>query len=380
MLWDRYDVVVIGGGIAGLAAGAMLAKDFGRSVLVIERAPFIGGRAVSFVGKDRKLLADGVEMGVTEFKRALAHARTFVSSSQPNLEAILDEGMLDGYTLDAEGTSILERQRVRCVLDQPVDLPVNTGLAFVDQRAATGCTRWPPGKCPGCATRLRLDHGALRHGGPRRRNWPNHGTPLSEWLQRSLPEAHAYIRCRLQTAMAEPAMTPTGDFLGYMMAARPIGMNLIAGSVATVAEPGPIAIAQAMEKALLAHGGEVRRGTAVTKVIVEKGRVRGVEIRGEETEVIAADAVICHPPSTSSGVLPRPFPADWVDPQARFGGRPAPRASGKRDVWADLGSTSLFVYMPDIISEATPAIDMVSAGGGANKPQAAFCFSTPDRH
>ena len=55
-----YDVVVIGAGIAGLGAAAILAKDFGKKVLVLERAPFVGGRAVSFVGKGNKVVADGV--------------------------------------------------------------------------------------------------------------------------------------------------------------------------------------------------------------------------------------------------------------------------------------------------------------------------------
>ena len=56
-----YDVVVIGAGVGGLGAAAMLAKDFAKKVLVLERAPFIGGRAVSFTGRGNKVVADGVE-------------------------------------------------------------------------------------------------------------------------------------------------------------------------------------------------------------------------------------------------------------------------------------------------------------------------------
>ena len=51
-------------------------------------------------------------------------------------------------------------------------------------------------------------------------------TSLQDWLaERGLhPEAYDYIKvlAASQTAQAEPAMTPAGDFLGYMVAAAPL--------------------------------------------------------------------------------------------------------------------------------------------------------------
>ncbi len=43
---SRYDVIVIGAGAAGLSAGALLANE-GKSVLVCERSPYLGGRALA---------------------------------------------------------------------------------------------------------------------------------------------------------------------------------------------------------------------------------------------------------------------------------------------------------------------------------------------
>src|SRR5690348_17330882 len=43
---ESADVVVVGGGLAGLAAGTYLGRD-GRSVVLLEKAPAVGGRAAT---------------------------------------------------------------------------------------------------------------------------------------------------------------------------------------------------------------------------------------------------------------------------------------------------------------------------------------------
>src|ERR1700760_2033151 len=52
----RYDVVVIGAGLGGLTAGAILARA-GRKVLVIERSNSVGGAASSY--KSGELFVEG---------------------------------------------------------------------------------------------------------------------------------------------------------------------------------------------------------------------------------------------------------------------------------------------------------------------------------
>lgn len=54
----KYDVVVIGAGAAGLSAGALLAKE-GRSVLVVERSPWLGGRAMAVPDEGFKINVGG---------------------------------------------------------------------------------------------------------------------------------------------------------------------------------------------------------------------------------------------------------------------------------------------------------------------------------
>jgi hypothetical protein len=201
-------------------------------------------------------------------------------------------------------------------------------------------------------------------------------TPLQGWLeQRNLhPEAYDYIKvlAASQTAQAEPAMTPTGDFLGYMAIANQIRMNLVTGSVATADAPGCIAIPQQFERVLLEHGGVVMRGTRALEVLIEDGRATGVRIKGDDNEyggdrVIRADRVVCTiPPKYVFRVLPRnAFPREWVDSlERKFWG--AGLLTGwcgmKRSVMPDIGlAEGSFVYMPGVIRGEgyIGAVDMV---------------------
>ena len=202
-------------------------------------------------------------------------------------------------------------------------------------------------------------------------------TPLQAWLeQRNLhPEAYDYIKvlAASQTAQAEPAMTPTGDFLGYMAIAGQIRMNLVSGSVATADEPGCIAIPQQFEQVLLAHGGTVLRGTRAREVLIEDGRVTGVRIGGEDNDYerrprhprgpggLHDPAQVRVPRAAARGTSR----AEWVELLERqFWG--AGLLTGwcgmKRSVLPDIGlAEGSFVYMPGVIRGEgyIGAVDMV---------------------
>ena len=73
---QKFDTIVIGAGVAGLGAAALLARDAGERVLVLERAPFIGGRTLSFEGRGNKVVADGIEMDARAFRTRTRIARS----------------------------------------------------------------------------------------------------------------------------------------------------------------------------------------------------------------------------------------------------------------------------------------------------------------
>ena len=79
---DRFDVIVIGAGVGGPTAGAILAQKEGMKVLVLEKAGRVGGRDISFdLGAEsersyRKLISDA--------------ASTWYVKSEPGLHDLFD--------------------------------------------------------------------------------------------------------------------------------------------------------------------------------------------------------------------------------------------------------------------------------------------------
>jgi prolycopene isomerase len=386
------DVIVIGAGVAGLTAGALLARDCDQRVVVLERAPFIGGRCLSYVGKGNKVYADGIEMGPSEFKRSLGLAHCYLSKCTPDIETIFDDELLDGRTFEAGGHGLFWGNENRCHLalqhiGKRVEMPLNRGLGFVEWqgRDSDGTVRptvshqvekgvaypWmsPEGfattrHCLGeMGTLTAEDLTALAH------------TSLQDWLEdRDLhPEAYDYIKvlAASQTGDAEPRNTAAPDFLGYMTTARKLGMNLVSGSVATVDTPGTIAIPLAFEEALVADGGQVWRDTPVTELIVEDGVARGVRYRrdGEEHTLTARQVICTLPPKIAFRVLPRTaFPSEWihfVEDEHRGLGLLTGWVGTKRSITADIGiEPGSFIYMPAITTDDEGFIgkvDMVMA-------------------
>ena len=380
---ERCDVVIIGAGVAGMSAAALLAKDFRQRVVVLEQAPFIGGRTFTVVGKGNRVVIDGIEMDAREFQKALGYARIILGKCTPDIKTIFENCLLDGLTFEGGGHGLFwgEKSRVQCVLNhigEHIHMPLNKGFAFV---------KWNGEGKPGTSFQVKKGkpYEWMSPEGYRRTVEQLHAMAtlsreelaslmsisLQDWLERRAlhPEAYDYIKvlAASQTVQAEPAMTPAADFLGYMAIAREIGMNLVTGSVATVGGQGPIGIPLKMEEVLRTHGGDVRRNTPVHEVLVEGGRVTGVVCEGkDERRTINADRVVCTIPSRHMfKVLPKQvFPPDWVSRlETEYWGAGIMTGWGvfKRSIWRDVGiEPSSFIFMPGIIREGyIGAVDMV---------------------
>ncbi len=387
MSTENVDVIVIGSGVAGMTAAGLLAQDCQKKVVVFERAPFIGGRCLSYVGKGNKVVADGVEMDARAFRKSLPLAHCYLGKCTPDIDTIFEEGLLDGRTFEAGGHGLFwgNHNRADAMLQhfgQHVEMPLNRGLGFIEWQGLdengevkpTVAHQVQKGKPypwmseEGFSKTMEqlMDMNTLTFEELAKLS----RTPLQDWLEeRGMhPEAYNYIKvlAACQTGQAEPRMTAASDFLGYMAMARDIRMNLVTGSVATVDKPGTIAIPQAMEHPVLENGGRVLRDTPVTEVIIEDGAVKGVKYRKDgEVHTMLADKVICTiPPKYVFQVLPKDsFPKEWVTEleEEHWGiGLLTGWVGTKRSIIEDMGiDKRSFIWMPGITEEEEGFIGVV---------------------
>ena len=262
-------------------------------------------------------------MDARAFRKSLPYAHCYLAKCDPPIEVIFDKGLLDGRTFEAGGHGLFwgNKGRVDFLMKHlgvSHKLPLNRGLGFVKwTEEGQPTTQYQVGKgqpykwmsdegyastmeqLTSMATSTFDDMAKLMR------------TPLQGWLeQRNMhPEAYAYIKvlAASQTAQAEPALTPTGDFLGYMSIAGQIRMNLVSGSVATADTPGCIAIPQQFEKVVLAHGGEVWRDTPAGRQLLVRMGVLSVaqlrEYRGYFWVIAAVGTALVTPPDAGSMIM-----------------------------------------------------------------------------
>src|ERR1700716_1945311 len=120
----RYDVVVIGAGLGGLTAGAILARE-GRKVLVIERSNSVGGAASSYKSGD--LFVEG----------SLHETSDPNDPRDPKHDVLVRAGVLDAVKW----------------------IP---GVAFYEARGGRVCATLAGGKLPVCFRRNRGRRGHAR--------------------------------------------------------------------------------------------------------------------------------------------------------------------------------------------------------------------------
>jgi phytoene dehydrogenase-like protein len=288
---SKHDILIVGAGHNALVAAACLAKA-GRRVLVVERRATPGGQ-LAHATFDR----DGIEFPVLHPAARLRPAvvreldlerhglQATAGGPAPVLVAPLEGGgelRLSGDARDAHAIESIRRLSPRDAARWPEFVQyMDTAAAFLDATYATPMPRLP-----------QVD-------------WRRDGVPLGRLALRlrklGRRDMFRVIRSLSMTAIefteewfeSEPVRAAVGSLAvhGVTIGSMSAGGGYVAihnwlnrgGPAHRTGDPAPRVVAEALVAALRLHGGDVRTGAEVQRILVDRQTVRGVQLDGGET-------------------------------------------------------------------------------------------------
>jgi phytoene dehydrogenase-like protein len=290
-----HDVVVVGGGHNGLVAAAYLARH-GMSVLVVEARESTGGCAAT-------VDALGVRVNICNCDHVLVRGTPIVDELdlaahglryldlEPHIAAVPWDGSRPWFAFHDLGGTL-------------------ESLAASHPDQVEGYRRWMEDAEP--VARLMLDvtndaptpGNVLRH--VRDRGGRGVATLLA-WQRMSAKEVLS--RYLSSEAVMSPMLATAPTVWGLAPDTPRTGLAAVSFAMRHLVAPGRPAggsgaFPQAVRAALEEAGGSVRCGAAVDRILVERGRVRGVRIAGGED--VSADVVV-------AAVDPYRVFVDWLD-------------------------------------------------------------------
>jgi squalene-associated FAD-dependent desaturase len=267
------EVIVVGGGVAGLAAATMLAEA-GRRVLVLEARGQLGGRATAFVDRvTGELVDNGQHVLFGCYRETFGMLRRIGADANVRVQPTLEVPYLD-----LQG----RRSLMRCpTWPSPLHLlggvlgwnalrwterlqVLRVGRALLDARKTVA-------RGEGVRSDGTVADWLDRHGQTGR---------LREWLWE--PLAVAALNQEPEEASAAPFVT----VLGHMFGSDPR-----AASIALPVTPLHEMYALPAQRYIEGRGGEVRLNS-LSRIRVQGDRVVGVEVRGERIDTQAAIAAV----------------------------------------------------------------------------------------
>ncbi|MBW2096620.1 MAG: FAD-dependent oxidoreductase [Deltaproteobacteria bacterium] len=296
---EKFDVVVIGAGVGGGTAGAILAKKEGMKVLVLEKAPRVGGRDISFNLKDESR---------ESYKRLLADAAyTWFFKSEPDLPELFSQGYLDGYAFEAGIHTLMVTEKGRtntCLayLGKPLTLypAVSAGwwnggqLYHFENGSEQG------GNFPWMDEKDRAECGKINSLMVKMSAEEAHSydhISMKEWMETRTDNANTkefhYVNATMNCTINDPANISAGDNILMNRFVARAGKRFSLGGCSTPGLPGFVQIPRSLCEVIEANGGKVVTGARVKEVLIDDGKVKGVmvDMEGSE-EKIACPIVI----------------------------------------------------------------------------------------
>lgn len=270
------DIVVIGGGFAGLTAAVSLARD-GARVLVLEARGRLGGRATAF--RDRatgELVDNGQHVLFGCYRETLRFLREIGAEDRVRAQPALELVCYDTRR---------QRSVLRC---PPIPAPLHVLAGVLGWRALPWRDRLSALRIAPTLLRARRQIGRGRPvsaalPGETVQGWLDRhrqGHVIQEWLWHPLAVA------ALNQA---PGQVAADAFLRIL--AEMFAPDAAAAAVVLPVRPLDEMYAEPAQQFLAARGGEVRT-SARARIRVANGAVQGVEVRGEQVPVARVVAAV----------------------------------------------------------------------------------------
>ena len=273
----RADVIVVGGGFAGLAAGALLAQA-GAQVTVLERRPVLGGRAL-VVKQESFTLNYGLHYIVGGHR-------------SPHYRILKHIGKLNNAPLMPVKPRLLHRMKggqLHIVPSAPVDM-LSTRLLSV--RGKLGL--------PLAMLRVMAANDE--------KLWR---VPVGEWLDGVTREPT--LRAFFLDLVGPLTFEPEAEKLSaahFVQVMRPFLMPK--GPIALYPAGGWITMFEAFKKHIEEHGGAVHLKTPAERLEINGGNISGVWAKGELRR--ADHVIVALPPSELTDLL-KDTPVADLDPE-----------------------------------------------------------------
>ena len=310
---DQYDVIIIGCGIAGATAGALLASKAKKKVLILERAMRIGGRTISFRGEGIKTTDD--------YQKDLAiAANTRVSEhTKPPIKEIIAKRLLDGYVLESGGRAgwYTNRGRVSHFLsafNKPSNFYPNVGFVWFDHDFKLYDVKRGSGygwmTFEDMAETKEIAREILSVGTPENAEKYD-GVSVKEFMDgiTDNPMAQEFYNnvCTFHTVVNDPCLMSIKESMKATLISQWAKCYQNYGAWAFCGAPGHGYIVESLADEIRQYDGEIRTKAHVKEILIKDNQANGVavEIDGRISEIHAPVVISTAPPDRLLEIIPK---------------------------------------------------------------------------